>query len=121
MTAVEQQLNASEGRPNALRPRSAVTSGRRLFADTGDPNSAWARRFHDLYNGYLVQFGVVDPAEQVLARGAARIAVMLELEDARAANGAVVDLGDVARATSRLQRILRDLAASARARKRGLA
>jgi hypothetical protein len=34
------------------RPRSAVTSGRKQFVE-GDPNSAWARRYHDLQTHYI--------------------------------------------------------------------
>ena len=44
------------GRRRERRPRSAVTSGRRLFV-LGDPNSAWARRFHDLVVGHVADLG----------------------------------------------------------------
>ena len=36
----------------AIRPRSAITSGRKLF-DGGDPNSAWTRRFDDLLTAHI--------------------------------------------------------------------
>ena len=42
-----------------VRPRSAVTSGRQLFID-GDPNSAWARRFHDSLIGHVNDLGGAD-------------------------------------------------------------
>jgi hypothetical protein len=43
----------------AKRPRSAVTSGRRLFVE-GDENSAWSRRFHDLIIGHVADLGGAD-------------------------------------------------------------
>jgi hypothetical protein len=49
------------GKSHAKRPRSAITSGRKLFIDgQGDPNSAWSRLWVDLIVDYASDFGGVD-------------------------------------------------------------
>jgi hypothetical protein len=56
-----------------MRPRSAVTSGRRQFVN-GDPNSAWARRFHDLVVGHVSDLGgrdLLSEAQYALCKRAA--------------------------------------------------
>jgi hypothetical protein len=40
------------------RPRSAVTSGRKLFVN-GDLNSVWGKRWADLVRGHVVDAGGV--------------------------------------------------------------
>jgi hypothetical protein len=74
-------------RDRAVRPRSAVTSGRQLFYD-GDANSAWSRRFHDLVISHIndVSAGhganVLSEAQLSLCRRAAAIECELERLDA---------------------------------------
>jgi len=47
MNAVEPLAESVERRPTrGKRPRSAITSGRKLFVQ-GDPNSAWSRRYYE--------------------------------------------------------------------------
>jgi hypothetical protein len=61
MEETEKQMNGkARARKRAKRVRSAVTSGRKLFVD-GDPNSAWARRYHDLAARHASDLG--GPAE----------------------------------------------------------
>ena len=78
------RVNASEDNPNASerestrakrRPRSAVTSGRRLLIG-GNPNSAWARRYRDLVAGHASDLGgrsELSEAELSLIRRAAAL------------------------------------------------
>jgi hypothetical protein len=48
MSVAEVETNIAERAPSRMkRPRSAVTSGRKLFVE-GNPNSAWSRRYYDL-------------------------------------------------------------------------
>jgi hypothetical protein len=89
------------------RPRSAVTSGRRLFVD-GDPNSAWARRFHDLVGNHAANLGGIDvlsSAQLSLIRRASAIEVELEQQEGQLSRGEPVDLDKFARAASHLRRI----------------
>lgn len=103
----------------SLYGRSAVSNASRLLQNA-DLRTAEARRLRDLIDGFAVQYGCVDEGDLALCRGAARLALMLEQRDAQLVRGEPVDLGDTARATSRLQRILRELLTAQRQRKRGL-
>src|SRR4029077_419854 len=76
------------------RPRSAVTSGRKLFVE-GDPNSAWSRRFHDLvvrHTGDLGGRDMLSEAQFSLIRRATSIECELERLDAMMSIGVEVDL-----------------------------
>jgi hypothetical protein len=112
-------LNAREGLGNTLRrtpsrakrPRSAVTSGRKLFVQ-GDPNSAWSRRFHDLVLGHVSDLGGADllsEAQFSLIRRAAAIECELERLDARLSLGEPVDLDSYGRCAGHLRRIFETL------------
>src|SRR5215510_14555076 len=82
------------GRARAKRPRSAVTSGRKLFVD-GDPNSAWSRRYHDLVAGHVTDLGgrdLLSEAEMSLIRRSAAIVCELEQMEGRLSMGEAVDL-----------------------------
>jgi hypothetical protein len=95
----------------ATRPRSAVTSGRQLFI-SGDPQSAWSRRFHDLVIGHcndLGGFDVLSDARISLIRRASSIECELERLDALLSTGAAVNLDCYGRAASHLRRILETL------------
>lgn len=108
---------ASAGAPP--HTRSAIGNGSRLVSDA-DARTREGRRLRDLIDGFAAQYGCVDEGDLALCRGAARLAFMLEQRDAQLVRGEPVDLGDTARATSRLQRILRELLTAQRQRKRGL-
>jgi hypothetical protein len=93
------------------RPRSAVTSGRKAFI-AGDPNSAWARRFHDLVVRHVGDLGgrdVLSEAQFSLIRRATSIECELERMDALLSTGAEVDLDSYGRAASHLRRIFETL------------
>jgi hypothetical protein len=81
MSATEMvAVDRKRPRARTKRPRSAVTSGRKLFVD-GDPNSAWSRRYHDLVGGHVSDLGGKDrlsEAQLSLIRRAS--AIELELE-----------------------------------------
>jgi hypothetical protein len=92
------------------RPRSAVTSGRKLFV-AGDPNSAWSRRYHDLFVSHVddVSAGAgadaLSEAQLSLIRRAAALECELEQMDGRLSQGEEIDLDAYGRATSHLRRL----------------
>ena len=99
------------------RPRSAVTSGRKLFV-AGDPNSAWARRFHDLVVGHIADAGgrdMVSEAQFALCKRAAALECELEQLEGRLSLGEHIDLDRYGRAASHLRRILETLGLERRA------
>jgi hypothetical protein len=112
MSATEAAMNVEERSPARVkRPRSAVTSGRKLFV-TGDSNSAWARRFHDLVQGHVSDLGgrsVMSEAQFALCKRAAGLEVELEQMEGRLSLGEQVDLNCYGRAASHLRRLLEAL------------
>ena len=98
----------------AVRPRSAITSGRQLFYD-GDANSAWSRRFHDLVISHIndVSAGhganVLSEAQLSLCRRAAAIECELERLDALLSRSETVNLDAYGRAASHLRRLFETL------------
>jgi hypothetical protein len=89
-------MDASEVEANSLergavrpkrRPRSAVTSGRKLFIE-GDPNSAWSRRYFDLCSHHIQDISrgrgrdALSEAQMSLVRRCASIECELERLDA---------------------------------------
>jgi hypothetical protein len=117
MSVSEAATNA-RGRPQAKRPRSAVTSGRKLFVQ-GDPNSAWARRYHDLVVRHVGDLGgksVLSEAQLSLIRRASSIECELERLDAMLSLGEEVDLDSYGRAASHLRRLFEVLGIERKAR-----
>jgi hypothetical protein len=111
---------ATEGRSSVKvrRPRSAVTSGRRAFIE-GDPNSAWARRFHDLVLGHVSDLGGrsnLSEAQFALCKRAAGLECELEQMEGRLSLGEAVDLDSYGRASSHLRRLLESLGLERKAR-----
>jgi len=93
------------------RPRSAVTSGRKLFV-AGNPNSAWARRWFDITQGLVSDAGGRDrmsEAKFALCKRAAALQCELEQLEGRLSQGEEVDLDKFGRAASHLRRILESL------------
>jgi hypothetical protein len=91
----------------AKRPRSAVTSGRKLFV-TGDSNSAWSRRYYDLVARHVGDLGgrdLLSEAQISLIRRAASIECELERLEGLLSTGAAVDLDAYGRASSHLRRL----------------
>jgi hypothetical protein len=92
------------------RPRSAVTSGRKLFVE-GNPNSAWSRRYYDLCSHHISDISrglgrnVLSEAQLSLIRRAAAIECELERLDALLSLGEAVNLNEYGRATSHLRRL----------------
>ena len=115
----ETVTNATDSRPSrAKRPRSAVTSGRRAFIE-GDPNSAWARRFHDLVLGHVSDLGgraTMSEAQFALCKRAAGLEAELEQMEGRLSLGQEVDLDCYGRAASHLRRMLESLGLERKAR-----
>jgi hypothetical protein len=112
MSALQVVSAADKGTPTrARRPRSAITSGRRQFID-GDPNSAWARRFHDLVSGHVADAGGRDrlsEAEFALIKRASTLQCECERYEARLSQGEEIDLDKFGRAASHLRRILESI------------
>ena len=102
----------------AIRPRSAVTSGRQLFMD-GNAKSAWSRRFHDLVVGHVADLGGADllsEAQFSLIRRAAAIECELERLDARLSVGELVDMDSYARVSGHLRRLFETIGLERRAK-----
>ena len=114
MSVIEDHLDAGQSqrtRPQRRRPRSAVTSGRKQFV-AGNPNSAWARRFHDLVVGHVQDMGgrdMLSEAQLALCKRAAGLECELEQMEGRMSQGIEVDLDRYGRAASHLRRILESL------------
>jgi hypothetical protein len=110
---------AKRSTSRAQRPRSAVTSGRQLFI-SGDPNSAWSRRYHDLVVGHCNDIGpgpdLLSEAQLSLIRRAASIECELERLDAMLSAGAEVNLDAYGRAASHLRRLFEVLGLERKAR-----
>ena len=90
---------------------------RRQFVN-GDPNSAWARRFHDLVVGHIADAGGRDrisEAQFALCKRAAALECELEQLEGRLSQGEQVDLDRYGRAASHLRRILESIGLERRA------
>ena len=120
MNAIEAQTDVRRRAPaRAKRPRSAVTSGRRLYVDEGDSNSAWSRRYRDLIAGHASDLGgrdTLSAAQFSLVRRASAIECELELMEGRLSKGEQVDLDVFTRSSSHLRRILETLGIERRPR-----
>jgi hypothetical protein len=119
VSAVEAEASVQD-RPAAhrKRPRSAVTSGRKAFI-AGDPNSAWARRFHDLVMGHVSDLGgrsTMSEAQFALCKRAAGLECELEQMEGRMSQGEEINLDSYGRAASHLRRILETLGLERKAR-----
>jgi hypothetical protein len=102
----------------AMRPRSAITSGRELFVN-GDPNSAWSRRFHDLIKGHIADLGGTDQLSEAqfsLIRRASSIECELERLDAKLSREEPIDLDAYARVSGHLRRLFETLGVERRAK-----
>jgi hypothetical protein len=119
MSATEAAMNVEGRSPaRAKRPRSAVTSGRKLFV-IGDSNSAWARRFHDLVHGHISDLGgrrIISEAQFALCKRAAGLECELEQMEGRMSLGEEINLDSYGRAASHLRRILETLGLERKAR-----
>ena len=106
-------------KPYPKRRASAVTSGRRLYVNEGDGNSAWSRRYRDLIAGHASDLGGSDTlsaAQFSLVRRASAIECELELMEGRLSKGEQVDLDVFTRSSSHLRRILETLGIERRPR-----
>jgi hypothetical protein len=115
MSVDEVEANIVErGAVRTKRPRSAVTSGRKMFVE-GNPNSAWSRRYFDLCQSHIhdVSCGegpdALTAAQLSLIHRAAAIACELERLDARLSVGETIGLDEYGRAASHLRRIFETL------------
>jgi hypothetical protein len=102
----------------AKRPRSALTSGRKLLL-RGDVNSAWSRRYHDVLGGLVSDAGGADmlsEAQAALCRDAACLEIELERMRGALSEGGEVDLDLYGRVAGQRRRILETLGLQRRAR-----
>ena len=105
----------SDGVPKKCR--SAVSNGRRLFVE-GTGNTAWARRHRDIVDALVAEFDATNESDLLLVRRAANLSLQLEQQELAAVRGESVDTGAMVTAGNALRRLLRDLRASWKARKR---
>jgi hypothetical protein len=78
----------------------------------GDPNSAWSRRYHDLFLAHADDIGGIDvlsEAQISLCRRGASIECELERCDAQLSRGEFVDAESYARCASHLRRLFETL------------
>jgi hypothetical protein len=86
---------------------------------TGDSNSAWSRRYHDLIQGHVSDLGGrsnISEAQCALCKRAAALECELEQLEGRMSLGEQVDLDKFGRAASHLRRILEVLGLRRQAR-----
>jgi hypothetical protein len=96
----------------AKRPRSAITSGKRLFIGRYDKNSQWVRRYHDLVGRHVADLGgrdLLSEAQLSLIRRAATLECELERCESLLAREEQVNLDEYGRATSTLRRLFETL------------
>jgi hypothetical protein len=74
-----------------------------------DGRSAIARRLRDILRGLLVEFEIETPADDILIRQAASLAVISEQLQARIVNGELPDVKTLTNLSGQLRRILADL------------
>jgi hypothetical protein len=102
--------------------RSAVTNGRRLFAEGGNMRSPWVRRFRDVQHLHLSDLGgpaAVSEAENSLLRRVAVLTVELERLEAKFSatlDSDAADLDLYQRMTNTLRRLLETLGIKRRPR-----
>jgi hypothetical protein len=117
-TTVNERQRPQARATRAKRPRSAVTSGRKLLL-AGDPNSAWSRRYHDLLGGHVADLGGADmlsEAQAALCRDAACLEIELERMRGLLSANEQVDLDLYGRVAGQRRRILETLGLQRRAR-----
>jgi hypothetical protein len=115
MSVAEVETNIAERAPSRMkRPRSAVTSGRKLFVE-GNPNSAWSRRYYDLCAHHIHDIScgegrdALTAAQLSLIKRASSIECELERLDAMLSMGVEVSLLEYGRAASHLRRLFETL------------
>jgi hypothetical protein len=102
--------------------RSAVTNGRKLFAQGGDMRSPWVRRFRDVQFLHLSDLGgpaAVSESENSLVRRVATLTVQLEALEAKFSADTDVDIATLdayQRGTNTLRRLLETLGIKRRPR-----
>jgi hypothetical protein len=87
------------------RLSSKVTTGRRVFVESGDGRSAWARRWKDLTIAHVNDLGAPDDLSEAqisICRRAATMEIKLEALEARMSEGQHVDIDQYSRLTGRL-------------------
>jgi hypothetical protein len=115
MSANEVAANIAERRSaRGKRPRSAVTSGRKLFIEC-DSNTAWSRRYFDLCSHHIDDISngsgrdALSEAQLSLIRRASAIECELERLDACLSRNEPVDMDAYARVASHLRRLFETL------------
>jgi len=99
--------------------RSRVSNGSALLPNV-DGRSRAARRYRDVLDTLIAEYGATSESDLSLCRVAASLSVELEQREAKAIRGETLDLSAMVTAGNLLRRLLRDLAASQRARRRAL-
>jgi hypothetical protein len=94
---------------NHNRRASRVTTGRNLFVEGGDGRSAWALRWKDLILAHVADLGgpkLLSEAQISIIRRASAIECELEAMEGRMSASQPIDVGQYARLTGVLCRLL---------------
>ncbi len=92
--------------------RSRLTNGRELFLGDVDGRGREARRYRDVYAGLVAHLGgdaIVTEPRRHLAKRASALVVWCEVEEAKLATSADLDIGTYTTAINALRRLLGDL------------
>jgi hypothetical protein len=99
-------------RRKAAHGRSAVTNGKRLFVESLDERTVWARRYRDLINSIASDAGGIGQLSELrlaLVRRAAAIIVEIERLEGCLAKGELIDVDVLGRLTGHLRRLAETL------------
>ncbi len=92
--------------------RSRLTNGNDLFLGEVDGRSREARRYRDVYSGLVAHLGgadIVTEPRRHLAKRASALVVWCEVEEAKLATSADLDIATYTTAINALRRLLGDL------------
>jgi hypothetical protein len=95
--------------PSVHHLSSRVTKGKQMFVELGDARSAWARRWNDLVLMHANDLGgyeMLSEAQLSICRRASAMECELEAMEGRMSAGQSIDIGQYARLTGCLCRML---------------
>ncbi len=106
-----------EIRPARVKGRSSLANGSKVLSEV-DGRSVLARRYRDILDAIVIEYGLVNEADLALARALATQGVWLEAETARMARGEAHDSVMITRSLNAVRRLRRDLQSNAHRNRR---